>query len=34
LNERTETKISIAFNKFIVNKLEVLSNKKVVIGYE
>ncbi len=33
LNERTETKLSIAFNKFIANKLETLSNKKVVISY-
>jgi hypothetical protein len=33
LNERTETKLSIAFNKFIANKLETLSNKKVIISY-
>lgn len=33
LNERTETKLSIAFNKFITNKLETLSNKKVIISY-
>lgn len=34
LNEKTETKLSIAFNKFVVNKLETLSNKKVLISYE